>query len=152
MTANAETSRLEAVRAKWGHVVPSKACWFRVEHNPRRRSKLTGELRELPPGTPVVLCDTWPFSAGRCRNLATRGGVRVVRSYLALPALANAVALVQDEPETARYAARTLLVAPMNPSTRARVQRLVMPLVAMLLATDWRAVVFGSRLVVGTRA
>ncbi len=152
MTANVETSRLEAIRAKWGQVVPSKACWFHVEHNPRWRSKLSAELRGLPPGTPVVLCDTWPFSAGRCRNLAIRGGVCVVRSYLALPTLDKAVALVQDEPETARYAARALLVAPMNPSMRARVQRHVMPLVAMLFSTDVRSAVFGSRLVVGTRA
>jgi hypothetical protein len=151
MTANEETSRLRTVRVKWGHVVPSRACWFRVEHNLRGRSKLMAELRELPPGTPVVLCDTWPFSASRCRNLASRGGVCVVRSYLALPTLAKAVALVQDEPETARYAARALLVAPMNPSMRARVQRHVVPLAATLLSTDLRSAVFGSRLVVGTR-
>jgi hypothetical protein len=149
---NTGTSRLEAVRAKWGQVVSSKACWFQVEHNPRRRAKLSADLRRLPPGTPVVLCDTWPFSAGRCRSLATRGGVCVVRSYLALPTLAKAVALVQDDPETARYAARALLVAPMNPSMRARVQRHVIPLVAMLLSTDLRSAVFASRLVVGTRA
>jgi hypothetical protein len=151
MTA-AEDSRLSAVRKKWDVVTPPGARWYAVPHTRAGRSRLVAELRNLPVGAPVVLCDAWPRSTGRGRRIAARADIGKTRYYVALPTLYRAVALIQDEPTTARYVAKSLLVAPLRSSWAARFQRLLMPLVRALLSSRARSVVFTGRLVLGERS
>jgi len=149
---DAECSMRGTARIKWSVVMPPGARWFAVGHSPRSRARVATALRELPSGAPVVLCDGWPLSRGRCRRLADRGGVCVVREYLALPTLGAAVALVQDTPTTARYAAARLLAVPPRSSWRARVAAAALPAARWILARPSRSVVFGGRVMLGARA
>ena len=138
-------------RSKWSVVTPPDAHWFAVSHSPRSRARMIATLRDLPVGVPVVLCDAWPLSRQRCRKLATRSRVCVVREYLALPTLRTAVTLVQDTPATARYVATRLLAAPPTSSWRARLEAAALPLARSILSTRSRSVVFSGRVVLGAR-
>lgn len=140
-----------AARSKWSAVTPKDARWFVVPHSSRSRARAVTALRDLPVGVPVVLCDTWPLSRQRCRKLAARAGVCVVREYLALPSLRTAVVLVQDTPTTARYVASRLLAAPPTSSWQARLEAAALPLARWVLSTSSRSAVFGGRLVLGAR-
>jgi len=145
-------SGCDAARSKWSVVTPQDARWFAVSHSPKSRARVVAALRDLPAGAPVVLCDTWPLSRQRCRKLALRAGVCVVREYVALPTLHTAVVLVQDMPSTARYVASRLLAAPPTSSLRARLDAAALPLARWILSTSSRSAVFGGRVVLGARA
>lgn len=141
-----------AAHRKWWVVTPPGARWFAVGHSLKSRARVATALRALPPGAPVVLCDNWPLSRRRCRKLARRGGVCVVREYLALPTLGTAVALIQDTPTTARYAATRLLAVPPKVSRPARLAGVALPVARWILCRSSRSVVFGGRVMLGARA
>lgn len=151
MTAG-EYTRLSAVRRKWGVVMPPGTRWYGVPHTPASRRRLVAELRGLPVGAAVVLCDTWPLSARRCRSIVAEAGITQTRRYVALPTLRRAVALIQDDPITAHYAASSLVAAPLRYSWAARCQRLILPLIRRLLASPGRSAIFTGCLVLGERS
>jgi hypothetical protein len=141
----------DTVVRRWRAVTPPRALWIAVPHTRRGQSRLVADLDDLPIGTSVVLYDGWLFSRARCRKLASRCSILVAREYLALPTLAGAVALLQDEPGTARYLAANLLSAPPTPTLRARVQEMLIPVARRAVCGRWRSVVFAGRVVLGTR-
>lgn len=151
MTGVDDDRRLSAVRKKWDVVTPSGAHWYAVAHTPARRHRLVAELHALPVGASVVLCDTWPLSTRRCRSIAAEAGIMQTRRYVALPTLRRAVALLQDEPATAHYAATSLIAAPLRSTWAARCQRAILPLVRALLTSRARSAIFTGCLVLGER-
>lgn len=146
-----EEVRSDAVARRWKAVSPARALWFAVPHTRRARSRLVLELADLPGGTCVVLYDGWLFSRARCRKLASRCSILLAREYVALPTLAGAVALLQDEPGTARYLAANLLSAPPASTLRARGQAMLVPVARRAVTGPWRSAVFAGRVVLGTR-
>jgi hypothetical protein len=87
---------------RWRLLLPPGAVVVSVRH---RRHALD-ELRSLPPGTPVALVGR------RLRPLARRAGVRAVAEYVALPSLADPVALSRVAGPSLRWTARAVLTVP----------------------------------------
>ena len=69
-------------------------------------------VREIPPGTPVVLCASAPGAIGRCRRFAADAGVQLEREYLAFPSAGSPAYLVEDAPSTIGVFVKTVLVTP----------------------------------------
>jgi hypothetical protein len=148
----ASAYRDSAVAQRWIAAVPAEAQWYAVPHTRSGRARTKTELDALPTGACVVLCDSWLLSRSRCRAIAARSAVSLTREYLALPTLARAVALVQDEPGTAKYLATSLLAPPPGSPIRSRAQGLLVPVVRLILKSRLRSVAFGGRVVLGARA
>lgn len=141
----------QPVREKWRPALPADACCYAVPIAIRRRRRLVGELRRLPAGSHVVLYDHWPGSRQRCRTLAARGGVRLVREYVALPTLSSAGLLVEDDDAVAGYVASRFGSVPPAAGLRTRLLARSVPLAGRILAGRWRGLAFGGRVVIGVR-
>ena len=69
-------------------------------------------VRDIPPGTPVVLCASAPGAIGRCRRFAADAGVQLEREYLAFPSAGSPAYLVEDASSTIGVFVDTVLVTP----------------------------------------
>jgi hypothetical protein len=122
-----------------------------VERSPLRRRALERSVRELPPGTLVVLSAAGPLTVRRCRAFAARAGVEVQREYLAFPSAQAPAYLVEDAPATARLFIRNALVAPPGGRLHAPLEACFGVLRAL---EPWRLMrtIAPGRVVVGRRA
>jgi len=84
---------------------------------PRRASGLRAleeEVRALPCGTPVVLCDASRGRPRRCRRVARKAGVELEGEYLTIPSLREPRYLVEDAAEPLAYLCSELAVLPLR--------------------------------------
>lgn len=110
--SGAEAISAAGWRENWRAVCPdggvrSELSWSRL----RRRASLAA-VAELASGTPVVVCASAPRAAARCRAFARAAGIDVEREYLAFPSAAAPAYLVENEPETVRLFATSVLTGP----------------------------------------
>jgi hypothetical protein len=130
---------------------PPGAMQVSLPRSAARRRALTGTVRKLPLGTPVVLLASAPGASWRCRAFAVRAGLQLERGYLAFPSAAAPGYLVEDAPATVRAFVDAFLVAPPLPL----LSMVVDAGVALLRAlSPWRAVraLAPGRVVVGRRS
>ena len=102
----------ERWRENWLVIGPPGAVRVDVQRSAAKRRALGQRLRDLPPGTPVVLCASAPGAIRRCRRFASAAAVELEREYLAFPSAAKPGYLVEDRPETVSAFARTILAPP----------------------------------------
>jgi len=69
------------------HLVPSASTWVEVPHTRAARERAADQMRQLPPGAPVVLADRRFGSRRRSRELARLAAVEVDRELLAIPSI-----------------------------------------------------------------
>lgn len=69
----------------------------------RRRRELRQQVRDLPAGTPVVLCSSAFGSRWRCRRFARDAGIEVLREFVAIPSAAPPTCYVEETPQALRY-------------------------------------------------
>ena len=140
----------ERWRDNWRAVSPPGAVRVTLEGTHASRRAMTGLVRDLPAGSPVVVSASAPGAGRRCRAFAARAGVELERQYLALPSAAAPAYLVEDAPAPVEVLVKTVLAAP--PGTR-----LSTPIGAALSVvralSPWRLmrVLAPGRLVVGRR-
>lgn len=99
-------------RSNWRVVSPAGGTRLELPRSRRRRRELERDVRELPAGTPVVLCAAAPGAAGRCRSFAARTGIQLERRYLAFPSAAAPGYLVEESAAPVGVFVETVLVAP----------------------------------------
>jgi hypothetical protein len=133
---------LYELNQRWRLLVPAGAVVVKI--GPRRTA--IHQVCELPAGTLVAL-----VGGRRLGGVARRAGLRVGAEYVALPSLANPVAITQVSRQPLRWTTRTLLTVPSGVtrlhaplSVAVRVVRAMPSLLARMPA--------GGRLVIGTRS
>jgi len=138
-------------RDNWRAVTSDGAVRAELQRSPAKRRDSLARIRELEPGTPVVLSASAPGAVGRCRAFASAAGVELEREYLAFPTGAAPAYLVEDAPAPIRLFVGTLLVAP--PRTRMSVP-IEIGLDLLRFLNPWRVVhaLAPGRVVVGRRA
>jgi hypothetical protein len=102
----------ERWRNNWLVVSPAGAVRVDVERSRARRRALERRVRDLPAGTPVVLCGSAPGAIRRCRSFASATGIELEREYLAFPSVRAPGYLVEDAPAPVGAFVKRLLVAP----------------------------------------
>jgi lipopolysaccharide/colanic/teichoic acid biosynthesis glycosyltransferase len=70
---------------------------------PGPRRQLKQHVRDLPPGTSVVLCSTALGSRWRSRRFAREAGIEVLREYVAIPSASPPTCYVEETPLALRY-------------------------------------------------
>lgn len=136
----------------WRAVAPSDAVPVDLPRSKRAWANVQERVRTLPVGTTVVLRDGALGSRWRCRRFAERAGVRLDRTYLAMPTVSAPAYLVQDSSASVAYFCRAILTVPPGLAVLAG------PVEALLrsirLLAPWRAVatLVPGRVVVGHRA
>ena len=103
-------------RNNWRAVSPARAVRVELPRSAPKRRAMLRTVRDLPAGTPVVLCTSAPGAIGRCRSFASKAGIALEREYLAFPSAAAPAYLVEDAPASIRIFVKTVLVTP--PGTR----------------------------------
>lgn len=137
---------LEAWRVvAWRAAVP-----FRLPGCASAMRALQEEVRALPPGTAVVLCDASRGRPHRCRRFAGETDVELEGEYLAIPSLRSPRYLVQDAPETLDYLRSELAVFPL-PSPALAAAGLALRVAGALGLWRWLAVAVSGRVAVGRR-
>jgi len=134
----------------WRIVTSRAAVPFQLPGRGAAMRALREEVRALPAGTPVVLCDAARGRRGRCRRFASEAGVELDAEYLAIPSLRSPRYLVEDVPETLDYLWAELAVLPL-PSPALAVARLVLRVAGALGLWRWAALAFSGRIAVGRR-
>lgn len=99
-------------RNNWLAVGPAGAVGLDLGRSMRKRHVHEPSLRELPSGTPVVLCASAPGAIRRCRRFAAEAGIELEREYLAFPSARSPAYLVEDAPPTIGVFVQTVLVTP----------------------------------------
>jgi hypothetical protein len=101
-------------------VSPPGATRIELGRSRAARREQERAVRELPPGTPVILSTPGPGSARRCRRFAARVDVALEREFLAVPSITAPAYLVEDAREPVDVFLTTVLVTPPGaPLTRA---------------------------------
>ena len=93
-------------------ISPADARCADVDRSAAGRRSLGRALRDLTPGTVVVLRATGPFARRRCRSVAAAARLELEREYLAFPSAAEPAFLVEDASAPIGVFVRSLLVAP----------------------------------------
>ena len=131
-------------------VAPAGAIHVHLGRSSVARSGSADSLRDLAPGTHVVLSASAPGAIRRCRRFAAKGRVELDREYLAFPSASSPAYLVEDAQATIRLFVDTALVTP----PRAPFATPIEACVALLrLLSPWRLIrrIAPGRVVVGTR-
>src|SRR5919204_894681 len=102
----------ERWRNNWLLVAPSGAVRIDLGratgwHRDRKQT-----VRDLPPGTRVIVCAAAPAAGWRCRRFASDAGLELEREYLAFPPAAPPAYLVEDASATIDIFVKTVLVTP----------------------------------------
>lgn len=134
---------LDSLSQRWRLLVPSGA----VVVNVGPRGTAVRQVRALPPGTAVAL-----VGGRRLRPLARRAGLRVRAEYVALPSLANPVAITQVEREPLRWSARSVLAVPSGVTGGGHAVTSMATRMVRRAPRLLRRVPAGDRLLVGTRS
>jgi hypothetical protein len=100
----------------WLAITTPGAVRVDLERSPRKRRALERTIRDLQPGTAVVIGASPPRAIRRCRNFASAAGVALDRAYLALPSARTPAYLIEDDVAPLRLFADTLVATP--PRTR----------------------------------
>lgn len=102
----------ERWRDNWLVVSPTGALRVDLDRSSGRREGLKRRIRELPPGSHVVLVASAPGAIRRCRRFAAATNVNLECEYLAFPSAGAPAYLVEDDPAPLRLFVKTILVAP----------------------------------------
>ena len=102
----------ERWRDNWLVVSPTGALRVDLDRSSAKREGLKRRIRELPPGSPVVLVTSAPGAIRRCRRFAAATNVNLESEYLAFPSASASAYLVEDDPAPLRLFVKTILVAP----------------------------------------
>ena len=102
----------ERWRDNWLVVSPTGALRVDLDRSSAKREGLKRRIRELPPGSPVVLVASAPGAIRRCRRFAAATNVNLESEYLAFPSASAPAYLVEDDPAPLRLFVKTILVAP----------------------------------------
>jgi hypothetical protein len=102
----------ERWRDNWLVVSPAGALCVDLHRSASGRRSLGRTLRDLRPGTVVVLRASGLLARRRCRGLATTAGLELEREYLAFPSAAAPAFLVEDASAPVGVFVRSFLVAP----------------------------------------
>jgi hypothetical protein len=86
----------------------------RVEVRAGSGAEAARRIRQLPPGTPVVLAASGPTATRRCRAMAARTGVELEREFLAIPTATAPGCLVENAAAPVGAFVRSVLVAPQD--------------------------------------
>lgn len=135
----------------WHYVVPAGALAVPVPAGPRARAELVRRLAGLASGAPVALLAGRPGSRRRLHAVAAAAGVSVEREYLALPSLRSALFVVEDEPATVGWFARTLLAVPPGTAALAGPGHLGVRLARRPRLAPWLGRLAPGRILVGRR-
>jgi hypothetical protein len=103
-------------RNNWLAIRPPGAVRIDLERSGARRLAVERTIRDLQPGTPVVVCASAPGAVRRCRRFAAGTGIELDRAYLAFPSAAAPAYLVEDDAAPMQVFVETVLAAP--PRTR----------------------------------
>lgn len=96
---------------RWRLLAPSGATVIGLSDGPLAARRAAARVRALPAGSPVVLLDHRRGSR-RARRAIAASGCTLDREYIALPSLRSAMMIVEDAPNTLRFACRSLAAAP----------------------------------------
>jgi hypothetical protein len=102
----------ERWRDNWLVVSPPGALRVDLDRSSARRDGLKRRIRELPPGSPIVLVASGPGAVRRCKSFAAATNVNLESEYLAFPAADAPAYLVEDNPAPLRLFVKTILAAP----------------------------------------
>lgn len=102
----------ERWRDNWKVVSPAGAVRVDLHRSLAERRASKQKVRDLSPGTPVVLFASAPGAIRRCRAFASDMGVELEREYLAFPSTDAPAYLVEDAPAPVRVFVSTVLVVP----------------------------------------
>lgn len=140
----------ERWRENWRVVSPRGAVRADLPRSPAKRRALTRQIRQLAPGTPVVLFASAPGAIGRCRRFTADAGLELEREYLAFPSAGAPAYLVEDAPAPVRLFVKAVLAAPPGIALAAPVDAGL----GALRASPWRLLrrISPGRVAVGRRA
>jgi hypothetical protein len=140
----------ERWRSNWRCVSREGALHVDLGRPRTRRLDLERTIRDLPPGTAVVLAASAPAAISRCRTFASRAGIELEREYLALPSARAPAYLVEDAPATVRVFVRSVLTVPPGSVLSTPIDACLSVLRAL---SPWRLIrmVAPGRVVVGRR-
>ena len=96
---------------RWRLLAPAGTTVVEVPSGPLAVRSTAARLRVLPGGSPVIVLDHRRGSR-RTRRIAAVGAMTGDREYGALPSLRSPLMLVEDSPESLRWACRTLVTPP----------------------------------------
>jgi|SRR6266540_43489 hypothetical protein len=99
-------------RNNWLTVGPAGAARVDLGRWGMKRQVEEPAIRDLPPGTPVVLRASAPGAIRRCRRFAAEARIELEREYLAFPSVGSPAYLVEDAPATIGVFVKTVLVTP----------------------------------------
>jgi hypothetical protein len=135
---------------RWRLLAPRDAVVITLAPGPLAARRAAARMRDLAPGTPVVLLDHRPGGRLRARLLAGTGVITVEREYVALPSLRKAIVLAEDTKDALRWAFRSLVTPPPGITwAHAPVDAAVRFLRRHPLVAGW---LIAGRVVVGRRA
>jgi hypothetical protein len=140
---------------RWGNnwlaISPPGAVRLDLHRSAGKRQATKRTIRELPAGTPVVLCASALGAIGR-KTFALEAGIALEREYLAFPSATTPAYLVEDAPAPVRLFVKTVLVTP--PRTRTVFSTPLGACLSILRAVDpWGLIrrMAPGRVVVGRR-
>lgn len=136
----------------WLAISPPGAVRLDLHRSAGKRRATKRTIRDLPAGTPVVLCASAPGAIGRCKTFASEAGITLEREYLAFPSARTPAYLVEDAPAPVRLFVKTVLVTP--PRTRTVFSTPLGACLSILRALNpWRLIrtIAPGRVVVGRR-
>jgi hypothetical protein len=137
-------------RNNWLVVSPSGAVRVDLGRSAAKRQAPSRAVRDLPAGTPVVLCASAPGAIGRCRTFASEAGIQLEREYLAFPSAGAPAYLVEDAPASVGVFVKTVLVTPPGAPFSTSIEAC---LSVLRVLSPWRLirVMAPGRIVVGRR-
>jgi hypothetical protein len=140
----------ERWRNNWLAISPAGAVRVDLKRSASERRALERRIRDLLPGTAVVVCASAPRAIGRCRAFASGAGIELDHEYLAFPSAATPAYLVEDAAAPVRLFVTTVLAAP--PRTMFSLP-IGLGLGLLRLLKPWRLVrtIAPGRVVVGRR-
>ena len=92
-----------AHRSPWQLLTSPSAIQIDLPSSSASRHELQRQVRDLSPGTEVVVCCTALTSHWRTRRFAREAGIDMVREYVAIPRLAPPTCYVENTPLTLRH-------------------------------------------------
>ncbi len=102
----------ERWRNNWLAISPPGAVRVDLKRGGANHQALERRIRNLQPGTPVVVCASPPRAIRRCRRFASGAAIELEHEYLAFPSAATPAYLVEDHAAPVRVFVSTVLAAP----------------------------------------